>query len=181
MKILQVLLVMLFVILDNRLALGYRVEFACVVFPAEELGKVSIQLFALPAVFGRQPILINYAMYLFPCPSQFGSGYSAEWSAVYVCADIVATLRTLVELSAIQVFSVWVYMVAEHLYGLQLFVATYAINLHTLRLPPNSIQQILREVSRHLLLYRFDKFCYLSGALYYKFVALKIDTLHLKQ
>lgn len=72
-------------------------------------------------------------MHLVPRPSQFGSGYRAEWSAILVRSYIVSAVRALVELMAIQVLSVWVYVVAEHRYGLHLFVATYAINLHTLR------------------------------------------------
>lgn len=166
MKNLQVLLVVSFVILNNRLTFGYRVEFACMVFPAEKSRQISIQSFALPAVFGRQPILINYAMYLFPCPSQFGSGYSAEWSAILVRSYIVSAVWALVKLTAIQVLSVWVYVIAEHYYGLHHFIATYAINLHTLRLLPNSIYQPPREISRHLFLHRFDKLRYLSGTLY---------------
>ena len=141
MKNLQVLFVMLFVIFYNRLALGYRIEFACVVLSAEKSRQVSIQSFALPAVFDWQPILVNYAMYLVPRPPQFGSGYRAEWSAILVRSYIVSAVWALVELSAIQVHSVWVYAIAEHRYGLHLFIATYAINLHTLRLLPNSIYQ----------------------------------------
>lgn len=117
---------MLFVVFDNLLAFGYRIEFACVVLSAEKSRQISIQSFALPTVLGRQPILVNYAMHLVPRPSQFGSGYRAKWSAVLVCAYIVSAVWALVELSTIQVLSVWVYMIAEHRYGLHLFIATYA-------------------------------------------------------
>lgn len=120
-------------------------------------------------------------MHLVPRPSQFGSGYRAEWSAVLVRSYIVPTMRALVELSTMQVLSVWVYTIAEHRYALHFFIATYAINLHTLRLPPNSIHQFFREISRHLRLYRFDKFRNLSSSLYYEFIALNKYLLNLKQ
>lgn len=117
---------MLFVVFDNRLTFGYRVEFACVVLSAEKSRQISIQSFALPAVFGRQPILVNYAMHLVPRPPQFGSGYRAERSAVLVRSYIVSAVWALVELSIIQVLSVWVYTIAEHRYALHFFIATYA-------------------------------------------------------